>query len=226
MISFHSSDFKFIWGEKVMSLYLGGYKAYKFDIYGYGYFGKLADIWNSNKYIFPTLKPLQKDKFDKEYINKEKVQEENEYIIKEKVQEEKEYIISACPHERKLFDLTTRNEIVIKLLAALDPYKDKFDAIVVSGYSMALIAPIIADNLQKNLVLVRKESECRHSSYVVEGVHYQKCLFLDDLICSGDTFNYVKTQLERINCEIVAICCYVSSIPYNFTNTYICINAC
>jgi len=116
--------------------------------------------------------------------------------------------ITACGHEKRLFTITKREQIICKAIKTLKKNKILFDAISVSGYSSAIIAPIIAHKLKKNIVLVRKSSEQRYSNYSVEGQHGQRVLFLDDLIDSGKTFEWVKSGVETIGCRIVGIYLY------------------
>jgi adenine/guanine phosphoribosyltransferase-like PRPP-binding protein len=111
--------------------------------------------------------------------------------------------ITSCDHEVKIFDIETRSKLVEKAVEILRTWSDDFDAIAVSGYSSGLTAPIVAHLLGKELVLVRKETESRHSTYVVEGKHNQRVLFFDDLIASGHTIQYVRKHLPSINCRLV-----------------------
>lgn len=116
--------------------------------------------------------------------------------------------VQACEHERRLYQYWQRAVIVNRLLTLLVPHKNDFDAIAVSGYSMALIAPIIADRLEKNLILVRKDSDMAHSVYMVEGVRGQRCIIIDDLICSGKTFMRICNKVRNIDCEVVGFVMY------------------
>lgn len=124
--------------------------------------------------------------------------------------------ITACGHEKKLFTITNRERIICKAIKTLKKTKFFFDAISVSGYSSAIIAPIIAHKLKKNIVLVRKSSEQRYSNYSVEGQHGQRVLFLDDLIDSGKTFEWVKSGVETIGCHIVAVYLYEDDRLYPY----------
>jgi len=119
--------------------------------------------------------------------------------------------ITVCSHEAELFTTKTRTEIVKTLIKILKPRKKEFDAIAISGYSMAMISPIVADKLKKNIVLVRKPSELRISSYEVEGLHNQRCIIIDDLICTGNTFRRVLDGLKKIDCTPVGFVVYNTS---------------
>jgi hypothetical protein len=68
-----------------------------------------------------------------------------------------------------------------------------FDAIAFRGMSGALIAPTLALELHKELIMVRKPSEFKgkdatHSSYCVEGFKSsRRYVIVDDMISSGHT---------------------------------------
>lgn len=116
--------------------------------------------------------------------------------------------LTSCGHERAVFTIKNRDKLIREAVAVLKTWAKDFDAIAMSGYSSAMIAPIIAHKLKKNLVLVRKKSEERQSHHKVEGQHGQRVLFLDDLIDSGDTFCRIKDGVESIGCRIVGTYLY------------------
>ena len=117
-------------------------------------------------------------------------------------------IITACSHEVELFSVRTKNKIVRNLINILKPRIEDFDAIAITGYSSSMISPIIAYKLKKNIVLVRKESEERISSYQTEGIHNQRCIFIDDCIATGDTFMRINKGLKLIKCTLVGFILY------------------
>ena len=117
----------------------------------------------------------------------------------------------ASTHMEYAFLYASRNIIIEKIIKALTPKIKKFDSIVVSGYSMALIGSIVAHTLKKNIVLVRKPSEDRISSYRAEGIHYQRCIIIDDLICSGFTFIRIIDGLKEIHCTTIGFMLYNDS---------------
>ena len=96
-----------------------------------------------------------------------------------------------CSHLEKMFRPKERRKAIQDCLKALEPHKDKFDAIAISGYSMALIAPTIADKLGKGLILVRKGNDDCASPYRVEGAICDSYIIIDDLVCSRETFHRV-----------------------------------
>jgi len=110
---------------------------------------------------------------------------------------------------KNYFFKVTREEIVKKIVAHLKPRKKEFDAIAVSGYSMSLIAPIVASKLNKELVLVRKYSDNRHSSFMAEGIHKQRCIVIDDCVDSGATMSHVIEHVkELLEGSVVGIVLY------------------
>jgi len=118
--------------------------------------------------------------------------------------------LTACRHERVIFTVKSRNRLVKEAVEILKTWTKDFDAIAVSGYSSALVVPIIAHKLKKNIVLVRKTSETRFSNHNVEGQHGQRVLFFDDLIDSGSTFRHIKKGVESISCRLVGTYLYNS----------------
>lgn len=84
-----------------------------------------------------------------------------------------------------------------------------FDAIAFCGMSGAVLAPSVAQALGKTLLLVRKSSEVRHSSYTVEGdCGANTYVILDDLICTGETVRHIQRQIQTAQC--VGIYTYAS----------------
>jgi len=116
--------------------------------------------------------------------------------------------LHCCSHLKKLFDEKEKRKVVDKAYKTLKAHSEEFDAIAVSGMSMALIGPILAWRLNKKVCLVRKPSENSHSSFVFEGYENQRVAFVDDLIATGNTFRYVETELAKRNCKIVGIYLY------------------
>lgn len=89
-------------------------------------------------------------------------------------------------HLRNFLDVPTLREkvgIARRILRDHD-----FDTIAFRGMSGALIAPALALELQKNLIMVRKPSDKGHSCFKVEGNQDAKrYIIVDDFESSGDT---------------------------------------
>lgn len=83
----------------------------------------------------------------------------------------------------------------------LAKHKNDFDYIAFSGISGALIAPIIAYQLQKNMIVVRKERSL-HSELDVEGIEKNstaRYLVIDDFIDSGITILRILKKISRMS---------------------------
>lgn len=95
--------------------------------------------------------------------------------------------------------LKQRKQTVKKLCECIKKSGIKFDSIAFTGMSGALIAPLVAYKLKKNLVMVRKPSDKNHSSMTVEAENVGKrYIIIDDLIFSGKTIiNLVKTVKDN-----------------------------
>jgi len=74
---------------------------------------------------------------------------------------------------------------------------DKFDTLVGTGLSGALVIPRLADMLGKKWAIVRK-SDNSHSNNSIEGEIGRKWLFLDDTVDTGETRNRVISVVRRI----------------------------
>jgi adenine/guanine phosphoribosyltransferase-like PRPP-binding protein len=85
----------------------------------------------------------------------------------------------------------------VKALKEIDKVTP-FDTIAFCGVSGCLIGPLLATSLKKEMIVVRKPRDDRHSSYEVEGnADVKNYIIVDDLISSGDTMSHVKSSIER-----------------------------
>lgn len=75
----------------------------------------------------------------------------------------------------------------------------RFDTIAFRGMSGALIAPIVAHTLGKEIILIRKKTEdYTNSNEKVEGhLAAKEYVILDDFICSGDTVREIMRRVKR-----------------------------
>jgi hypoxanthine phosphoribosyltransferase len=90
--------------------------------------------------------------------------------------------------------------------------KKKFDSIAFRGMSGAIVAPIIAMKLKKNLIMVRKNGEETHSLSKVEGFSRSKrYIIVDDFIESGETaaniYFEVKDFAPKAECIGLLVVC-------------------
>ena len=104
-------------------------------------------------------------------------------------------IIQGAAHTCKVINHKNRNKIIIKAVCDLRKIKDSFDSIVCCGISGLLVAPQVAEILNKNLVIVRKPDEQCYSDFLIEGAAPYLYVILDDLICSGSTLKWIKNTL-------------------------------
>lgn len=93
-----------------------------------------------------------------------------------------------------------------------------FDSIAVTGVSGLTFGSILAHRLNKNLIVVRKQTELTHSWCDIEGEKTgKKYIIVDDQISSGDTVKSIITRLrdhlsfEKMNC--VGLYLYVHANP-------------
>ncbi len=86
--------------------------------------------------------------------------------------------------------------IVEKAVRILRQYE--FEAIAFRGVSGALIAPLIAMEMGKSLIVVRKSSESAHSRCMVEGdCAVKRFVIVDDFIDSGDTVRAILNEVDE-----------------------------
>lgn len=100
----------------------------------------------------------------------------------------------------------------------------KYDTMVGTGLSGALIIPTLARALRKKFLIVRKDAELEHShaSGLFVGLLGQRWVFVDDFISSGDTYGRVFEKvgtLERSGKIRRPIGCSCCSSPVPFAGT-------
>ena len=120
-------------------------------------------------------------------------------------------IIQGASHTCRVLNHKSRNKIIIKAVCDLRKIADSFDSIACCGVSGLMVVPQIAELLNKNIVIVRKPDEKRYSDFYIEGVSPYRYIVVDDLICSGDTFKWIRQTIHEDNPK--AICnglyCYI-----------------
>lgn len=90
-------------------------------------------------------------------------------------------------------------ERIAMCVKALRPELDKFDAIAFTGMSGTLIAPPVAMELGKELLMVRKKAESSHSSFTVEGDYAaRRFIIIDDFRASGRTERNILTAVKEV----------------------------
>lgn len=73
----------------------------------------------------------------------------------------------------------------------------KYDTIVGTGLSGAVIVPLMARMLRKKWALIRKPKESRHSADLVVGRIGKRWLFVDDFIATGSTLDRVQEVIRK-----------------------------
>lgn len=110
-----------------------------------------------------------------------------------------EGIVATSAHEAAqwLRDAVTKDGVATIVKAATRTLKSiEFDTIVFRGMSGALIAPIIAHKMGKEIVMLRKPDAATHSGYKYEGfIDVKRYVIIDDFVSSGDT---VATIINRM----------------------------
>lgn len=94
---------------------------------------------------------------------------------------------------------------VERAIALIDGLNIKFDAVVGTGTSGALVAPVLAYVMKVRVLLVRKpDDKNSHSSYPIVGdideLRYgaiKYALFADDFVSSGETLRRCQTVLTE-----------------------------
>lgn len=95
--------------------------------------------------------------------------------------------------ENALFHLPDVIDAAKKRLARI-----KFDTLVGTGFSGAVVVPALALAMDKKFVLVRKENDdSHHGRGRLLGELGERWLFVDDFISSGRTRAYVIRKIER-----------------------------
>jgi hypothetical protein len=101
-------------------------------------------------------------------------------------------IIQGAAHTCRVLNHKNRNKIIIKAVCDLRKIKDSFDSIVCCGISGLMVAPQIAELLDKHIIVVRKRDEKCYSDFPMEGVAPYRYIILDDLVCSGSTIKHIQ----------------------------------
>ncbi|NBR62625.1 MAG: phosphoribosyltransferase [Actinobacteria bacterium] len=138
-------------------------------------------------------------------------------------------IIQGASHTCRVLNHKSRNKIVIKAVCDLRKIANTFDSIACCGVSGLMVVPQIAELLNKNIVIVRKPDEKRYSDFYIEGVSPFRYIVVDDLICSGDTFKWIRQAIHEDNpkaicnglyCYIPDECAYTTETSKMFEQRY------
>jgi orotate phosphoribosyltransferase len=95
------------------------------------------------------------------------------------------------------FDMAQRKRILRKAVKLVKDLNLDFDTVAVRGVSGLLWGSLVANKLNKHLVVSRKPNDSSHSAFRVEGkLPSNGWIIVDDFICSGAT-------VETIHAEVV-----------------------
>ena len=134
-------------------------------------------------------------------------------------------IIQSCSHLKSVLDPSTRQGVIKKAIEELTPIAQTFDAVAFCGNSGALVAPIVADALNKTILLVRKSGIDCASYEMVEGAVASRYIIIDDLVCSGKTLRHIQRSINQHHfamSECIGIYLYgnVTKLTENFKRVY------
>lgn len=120
-------------------------------------------------------------------------------------------IIQGASHTSRVLNHKYRNGVIIKAVCELRKISNDFDSIACTGISGLIVVPQIAELLNKNIIIIRKDIEKRYSEFQIEGVTPFRYIIVDDLICSGQTVRHIKDTLKsecpRSHC--MGVYCYM-----------------
>lgn len=135
----------------------------------------------------------------------------NSFIMDDTLVTMTDYITPAFADDDKL---VTEAEYALKNV--------EFDTVVGTGISGALVAPLLARWMGKNLVIVRKENVDTHAYRPIEGKLGHRWLFVDDLVCTGATLRRVVKAVDTLtfNLSFDWKTEYVGTYLYSYGGTY------
>jgi adenine/guanine phosphoribosyltransferase-like PRPP-binding protein len=113
-----------------------------------------------------------------------------------------------------LYDILTAPGLKSKirqLVKRLRSQTHQFDSIAFRGMSGAIICPLLAARLNKNLIMVRKPNSSTHSTCKVEGDDCSKrYIIVDDFLCTGDTVKQIVKDVCKFarNSKLVGVVLY------------------
>lgn len=98
----------------------------------------------------------------------------------------------------------------------LKPFKDEFDTIVVRGFSSTIPGGAIAVRMKKGVLVSRKEGVESYSQNLIEGMHAGRCVFVDDLFCTGKTLGKVVSDVQSTGGKLVGLWLYTGGVDQNW----------
>jgi orotate phosphoribosyltransferase len=119
-------------------------------------------------------------------------------------------VIQGASHTCHVLNHKERNRIIIKAVCDLRKISNDFDSIACCGVSGLMVVPQIAELLDKNILIVRK-NEKRYSEFRTEGIAPLRYVVIDDLICSGTTVKNITSIIkeEYPRARALGVYCYL-----------------
>lgn len=105
-------------------------------------------------------------------------------------------IIQGASHTCHVLNHKIRNSIIIKTICDLRKISNEFDSIACCGVSGLMVVGQIAELLNKNILIVRKD-EKRYSEFRTEGASPLRYVVVDDLVCSGTTIKHITKVIRE-----------------------------
>lgn len=125
-------------------------------------------------------------------------------------------------HHRRPFVPAERKTMLTEACAKLRPLREAgmFDTLVGTGASGVVVAAILADRLDCDVVHIRKEGEgsAVGGRIVAHDRYAARWVFIDDLVSSGRTFRWVKQAINeyRSSWKLVGHYLYDMDQPHDF----------
>ena len=119
-------------------------------------------------------------------------------------------IIQGAAHTSRILNHKYRNKIIINAYSYLNKLDIYYDSIACCGTSGLMVVPQIAELLNKNIIVVRKNKD-GYSDFMVEGAATNLYIIIDDLICSGGTVKHIIKNIRRETprSKCVGVYCYM-----------------
>ena len=119
--------------------------------------------------------------------------------------------LQGCDHTTMLLNPKNRNSIIEKCCKEILENEISFDSIACCGISGLLIAPVVAEKIKKNLIVVRKKNDTRYSPFQYEGVIPKTYIIIDDLVCSGKTIKHIMNTIQEDcpNAKCFGVYCFL-----------------
>jgi hypothetical protein len=87
-----------------------------------------------------------------------------------------------------------------RLIAKIEETKIQFEGIAFTGFSGALVAPVLCVLMNKYPIVIRKDDENNHTCYSVEGPNASMdYIIVDDLMCTCTSVNRILSKVSNLD---------------------------